>query len=168
MKTGFINSANLWCAGRGENLAEECYNYVVTESINAGVNPAFSLTIWLNETAASNYECSGSGAQDFGINDSSIAMNIIAQLERFLVLPYSSLYLSCRQEALSRGLDPMFGFLRIFRAGLVCDLTQNDTNPGWDYYNDLKNFTWPLVTGPIRVCSGARFGIQWPTDFACP
>lgn len=167
MKSHFIWAADIWCGGVGENMAEECYNYVVKESIAAGVNPAFSLTIWLNETAASNYTCSGSGAQDFGINDPSIAMNLVLQLERFLTLPFSGTYLACRSAAQSAGLDPMFGFLDRFRDG-NCDLVQNSSNAGWNYYNNLKGFTWPLVTEPIRNCVTSWFGILWPTDFACP
>lgn len=167
MKSHFIWAADIWCGGVGENMAEECYNYVVRESIAAGVNPAFSLTIWLNETAASNYTCSGAGAQDFGFNDPSIAMNLVAQLQSFLTLPYSSANLLCRSQAIAAGVDPMFGFLDRFRDG-SCDLVQNSSNAGWIYYNNLMSFTWPLVTEPLRNCTTGWFGILWPTDFACP
>lgn len=167
MKSNFINLANMWCGGNGENMADECYNYVVQQSIAAGVNPAFSLSIWLHETAASNYTCSGAGAQDFGINDPSIAMNLVAQLARFLTLPYSSTYLYCRSQALASGADPMFGFLDRFRDG-NCDLTASASNAGWGFYLNMKT-VWEWVTGPLRICTTpTRFGIHWPTDFACP
>jgi len=167
IKDHFIWAADLWCGGVGENMAEECYNYVVQQSLAAGVNPAFSLSIWLHESAASNYTCSGAGAQDFGINDPSIAMNLVLQLQRFLTLPYSSTYLYCRTQAQSRGLDPMFGFLDRFRDG-NCDFVQNGSNAGWSFYQNMMSFAWPLVTEPIRNCVTGWFGILWPTDFACP
>jgi len=169
MKENYARLAEAWCGGVGENRVEECYNYVVQQSINAGVNPAFTLTIWLNETAASNYECSGNVAvQDFGINDPSIYMNLVAQLERLLQLPFNSTYIACRSAALSAGLDPMFGFLDRFRDG-NCDLLQSNSNQGWVYYNAILGFTWPITTEPLGYCvSGGQFSIQWPTDNSCP
>jgi hypothetical protein len=170
MKDNFINLANLWCAGYGENLAESCYNTVVSESLNAGVNPAFSLTIWLNETAASNYTCSGPGAQDFGINDSSIAMNFDAQLAAFLQLPFSPAYTSCGAQP---GWDePMHAYLSRFRAG-GCDPSNSAGNT---YYQNIKgdygadNSPWQWVIGPIGYCVDPdnTFSISWPTDLSCP
>lgn len=168
-KQNFINLANNWCAVGGDNLADECYNHVVRSSLDAGINPAFTLTIWVNETAASNYQCSGATAQDFGVNDSSIYQNYNAQLSRFLALPTAAGYTSCRTQC--QGTpgcdDPLFAFLTRFRAG-GCNLAQDSSNPGFNYYNDILGFTWPLVVGVGNCTDSNGFSINWPTDNSCP
>jgi hypothetical protein len=167
-KANFLTQANQWtatCPGPQNNLAEECYNDTVKQSVAAGVNPAFSLTIWLNESDASNYCHGGPTTQDFGINDPSIAQNWGEQLRRFLALPYSGTYASC----LSQGgwTENMHAFLNTFKAGgSAC----SPSNPaGNQYYNNIKTFTWPLVNQPAGGClSGGLFAISWPTDNSCP
>jgi len=110
----FRSLANGWL-GVGTPRIDK-YNQVVNASIAAGVDPIFTLAIWLHETGASNYagicQVLGGGdpsagycqrAQDFGINladaetiyDSSgrvIRDNFDRQLRGFLYLP--SYYLS--------------------------------------------------------------------------
>ena len=162
-KQNFVSLANRWtasCPGPENNFADECYNYVVSESLSAGVNPAFALTIWVNETGASNYCHGGPTAQDFGINISSLYQNLQGQLERFLSLPRSGGYLSCRSQP--GWIEDMHAFLNRFQAG--------GCNPGNSlgntYYNHIRTFTWPLVSG--GCVSGNRFSISWPTDNSCP
>jgi len=157
-KQNFISLANRWtsdCPGPDNNMADECYNYVVKESLDAGVNPAFSLTIWANESDASNYCHGGPTTQDFGINDASIYQNIIDQLDRFLVLPFSGTYTSCRNQP--GWLEPMHAFLSNFRDG-NCDPT---STVGTQYYNDIRTFTWP------NAAPGCSWP-SWPTDNTCP
>ncbi len=162
-KANFINLANRWtfiCTGPQYNSAEECYNFVVDTSLAQGVNPAFALTIWLNESGASNYCFCGATCQDFGVRVSSIFQNLVGQLNWFLGLPFSSGYTSCRNT--SGWLEPMHAFLSRFRSG-GC----NPANPeGTGYYNDLRNSTWQWVTG--GCVSGNRYSISWPTDSSCP
>ena len=162
-KANFINLANRWtfiCTGPQYNSAEECYNFVVDTSLVQGVNPAFTLTIWLNESGASNYCFCGATCQDFGVRVSSIFQNLVGQLNWFLGLPFSSGYTSCRNT--SGWLEPMHAFLSRFRSG-GCD----PANPeGTGYYNDLRNSTWQWVTG--GCVSGNRYSISWPTDSSCP
>lgn len=159
-KSNFINLANrllAGCTGGENNLADECYNYVVKESIDEGVNPAFSLTIWLAESGASNYCYGGPTTRDFGINDSSIFQNIVEQLNRFLALPFSGAYTYCRSQP--GFVEPMHAFLTMFSRG-DCDPSIRD------YYDKIKNNHWQWVTGDC--VSGGKFLINWPTDNSCP
>lgn len=75
-------------AGRGKNLVDECFDYVVKRSLDAGINPVYTLSIWVQESAASNYERFGCSLQDMGVNNKRIAADLDAQLTAFLRLPY--------------------------------------------------------------------------------
>lgn len=165
MKEHFMWLADIWCAGctgSENNLAEECYNYVVSEAVVAGVNPAFALTIWVNESGASNYCCGGSTTQDFGYNIPSLYMNLEGQLEGFLGMA---------QQQYCVGIpgftENMHRWLSRYQSSTGgCD--PNDP-VATDYYEDVRDFTWQVVTEPIRVCVvGTSFGIDWPTDSSCP
>lgn len=173
MKEHFIWAADSWASG--DNAAEECYNYVVGKADSEGVNPAFALTIWLNETAASNYDHSGPTAQDFGINIPSLYQDLQGQLDFFLQLPYAANYLNCRDNPTNGGTwqEPMHAFLSRFRAGDAGCSTDNAD--GFEYYEHIKGFTWPLVVEPFGTScligssqGGTKFAINWPTDNSCP
>jgi len=160
-KTNFINLANTWsakCPGPDNNLADECYNYVVTESISKGINPAFALTIWLNESDASNYCHGGPTTQDFGINISSLYQDIVGQLGVFLGMAGNKL---C--SGVVGFSEPMHGWLSRFQSSAgICDPSDIVAT---QYYIDVRDNTWSWVTG----CSGGgKFGITWPTDSSCP
>jgi len=162
MKSNFIRLADFW-AGVECNLAEECYNYVVRESLSTGVNPAFSLAIWLRESGASNY-CYAPGVQDFGINVAGLGENIVAQLDRFLKLPFLGSYLECR--TVSGFIEPMHGFLEKFRTGTCLN---GPTAIGTQSYKNVRDEPWLWVTEPYGPClSGGLFSISWPTDNSCP
>jgi hypothetical protein len=83
LRNKFTDLANNWflnkCSAYQPRLDK--YNQVITDSYNAGVNPIFTLAIWLHETAASDYQCICEdlggldptslychSAQDFGYN----------------------------------------------------------------------------------------------------
>lgn len=160
-KTNFINLANRWtqtCTGPENNLADECYDYVASEAKKAGVNPAFALTIWLNESGASNYCFSGPTTQDLGINLPDLYKNIVGQVEVFLKMAKERL---C--EGQSGFNEPMHGWLSRFQSHAgICDPTDPIAT---QYYFDVKDTTWSWLTG----CSNAStFGITWPTDTSCP
>jgi len=157
-KQNFIRIAGQRIGGCPDTLAEECYNYVVKEAQGAGVNPAFALTIWFNESAASNY-CRPNTA-DFGIRNGAPSENIIEQLEMFLVQPFR-ITASCRNNP--AWTEPMEAFLSVFHGNYPCDPSYNDGG----YYGDVLD-SWHLVTEPWGVCGGALFGINWPTDNSCP
>jgi hypothetical protein len=160
-KSNFIDLANRWsatCPGAENNMAEKCYNYVASEAKKAGVNPAFALTIWLNESGASNYCESGSTAQDFGINLPALYQNIGEQLKVFLNMAKMKL---CDGE--SGFTEPMHGWLSRFQSSAgVCN--PNDA-VATSYYNEVMTTTWTWVSGCTK---GGKFGITWPTDTSCP
>ncbi|MFH1546861.1 MAG: hypothetical protein ABIC57_00060, partial [bacterium] len=87
-KMVFADIADRWTTGT--NYADECYNDVICRAQSKGVDPAFALLIWLNESGASNYDSSTLPVQDFGINDNSIAEDFNAQIERFLGLSHAA------------------------------------------------------------------------------
>lgn len=171
IKSQFINNLAVnWptkseCKNLESTLADECYNYVVKRSIDAGINPAFSLAIWINESQASNYCQGGATSQDFGIKIPSLYQNFEGQLDFFLGLPFSSTYLSCKNQA--GWSEPMKAFLSRFQAG-GCD---PNSSLGNAYFDNIKNGAWYFVTSPVTDCrgnGGTSFGLSWPNDKSCP
>lgn len=160
-KSNFIDLANRWsasCPGAENNMAEKCYNFVASEAKKAGVNPAFALTIWLNESGASNYCEGGPTTQDFGINLPDIYQNIGEQIKVFLNMAKMKL---C--EGIPGFSEPMHGWLSRFQSSAgVCDPSDSRAT---QYYQDVMTETWSWVTGCPR---GGKFGITWPTDTSCP
>lgn len=160
-KANFIDLANRWtstCSGSENNLADECYNYVASEAKKAGVNPAFALTIWLNESGASNYCFGGDTTQDLGINLSDLYQDIVGQVEAFLNMAKTKL---C--DGVSGFVEPMHGWLSRFQSSAgICD--PNDQT-ATDYYYSVMNETWSFLTSCVQ---NGKFGITWPTDLSCP
>lgn len=141
-----------------DNHVRECYNDVVRRAQNAGVNPAFALMIWINESNGSNYDIS---LQDFGINLKSLEGDFNKQIERFLQLPksYKANYAKC----FGKGLSDMEVFAYIFRVGYKedkegkCVLSDQD---GLVYYtNILDIWNWFAHDCPLP---------SYPTDTSCP
>ena len=93
-KEKFEELASRWVANRGKNYAQECYNDVILRAKREGVDPAFALTIWLNESGASNYtqnsDISGI-VEDFGIHGQASAppQDFNAQITYFLKLKHT-------------------------------------------------------------------------------
>lgn len=115
-----------WVGGLEGNKVEECYHDVIGRSQDAGVDPCFSMIIWLNESNASNYYIS---RQDFGINDPQFECSFRAQINQFLLLPdaYQTGWPHCFVDppinpATNLPMTPMEAFLWIFRTG-DCDPT---------------------------------------------
>jgi hypothetical protein len=73
---------------RKGNYANECFDDVYCTSLEKGVDPAFPLTIWFQETGASNYaKADKDGVQnlkDFGIKNSNIYFDFRGQLDWLL------------------------------------------------------------------------------------
>lgn len=177
-KSHFIGLADGWttsCAGPDNNLAEECYNYVASEAKKAGVNPAFALTMWLEESGASNYCYLGETAQDMGINLSNLYQDIVGQLEIFLNMAQEK-----KCSGVAGFFEPMHAWLSRFRATdfqNLCDPTNlcgtaytyggTCNNGGVDVtYGGIINI-WSMVVGSGCV-NGGRFVLNWPTDMTCP
>jgi hypothetical protein len=157
-KEAFIDKAERW-TGDGKSHARECYNDVVRRSLSAGVNPAFTLMIWANESGASNYTAHNTSCetQDFGINNPAIASDFNSQLTRFLRLPsaYKSQYPQCFNYP---GANEMKSFLHIFRSGVNDPCRPNQDSI--DYYNAIQP-VWGWVA------PGCSFP-TYPTDESCP
>ncbi len=146
-KQATYDLALIWCpvCSGGGNHVLECYNDTVKKARSAGVNPAFALIIWLNESNASNYSIS---YEDFGIHDSSI-IGFTAQINRFLILPNT--YKTAFPQCFGHGND-MDAFLRIFRSGNCTDQT------GLDYAANIRTVWTFITTCPFP---------SYPTDTSC-
>ena len=182
-KLNYLDLADRWsgsCPGAENNLAEECYNYVVTESLDKNVNPAFSLTMWLEESGSSNY-CSGA-TQDFGINHPDVPEeNIPEQLEVFLNMAQEK-----KCENVAGFYETMHGWLSRFQSyDGVCD-SSDECGVTYTYGGTCNNwggqkstggiiFVWEWVNETAGGCTepgntpiGKKFSIDWPTSMSCP
>lgn len=148
IKENFISLAGRWTDGKGQPHAKECFNDVVRRSLDAGVNPYFSLAIWVHESGASNYTAgtiTSCKTQDFGVNVTSIAANFDAQIGKFLALPNE--YKSHYPECFTSSYTPMENFMHIYFHGPelndrgICGPTQQDI----DYDNEIQG-TWAAIT----------------------
>jgi hypothetical protein len=143
LKQKFIDLATRWL-GVGHPRIDK-FDEVVSAAQSAGVDPIFTLAIWLNESGASNYDgvCIAGGhsdpnsvycqrAQDFGINSSSVETQykpdgtIIQdhfedQLHTFLNLPSAYLQ-TCTGNTTAK--CPMQIFGAMFKPG-QCNPTDN-------------------------------------------
>ncbi len=176
-KTRFIDLANRWttnCPGPQNNLAEKCYNYVASEAKKAGVNPAFALTIWLNESGASNYCYGGESTQDMGINLPDLYKDLAGQLKVFNTMAKTKL---C--EGTSGFKEPMNGWLSRFKSfngtcdpNYQCGTAYTYGGSCTDSDGNTLNMdagvigTWQFVTGGCT--NNGKFSIEWPTDMSCP
>jgi hypothetical protein len=149
----------------GCDLVDQCYNYVVSESEKAGVNPALTLTLWLHESGASSY-CTNPGVEDFGVHTIP-GEDVVGQLARWLEIASSpnSACNWCYNQHPNEWKEPMQAFLYVYRFGA------GDCNPQGDqsFYNNMaKMFQW--VSDPIAYCldSNGGFAINCPTDNSCP
>ena len=160
----FANYATRWVDGRGKNYAFECFNDVVYRSRMAGVDPAFSLTVWLNESSASNYTQNikqYGHIEDFGIHGlSSVpAQNFNAQITHFLKMTHK---VTCS------GLSSWEAWGNMYRFGSCNSGNPAQRNSGIDYYKKTENlYRWitngkrlpATVTGlPIPVDIGHDLG----------
>lgn len=160
LKDTFVDIANRW-TGDGKNYAKECFNDTVRRSINAGVNPAFTLAEWLHESGASNYNAHNTDCttQDFGVNDESIASNYTAQITRFLALP--SAYKLRYDNCFNNGYTDMQNFMHLYLEGYSGSGQCIPTSDSNAYLQEVFNTAWkPLVP----TCSFPAY----PTSLSCP
>lgn len=155
MKDAFVDYVNRWYyPSQSEyNHAEQCFNDVVQKSLEAGVNPIYSLEFWAQESGASNYHAAGCAVQDFGINDPSIASNFKAQLGRFLRLPfvYPRDYPQCFADGCNIG-----SFSRVYQQGADAQCTYNASAQAYAE-KTVSRITEFTDCVPIYL-----------TDFSCP
>lgn len=176
-KPVFVDLANRLVAGKGKNYAAECFNDVVDRSKKAGVNPMFTLVIWLHESGASNYGLS-SGCQigDFGmVSGGAPQGDFNSQITGFLTRPamYPSLYPACYKQPVPSddyaGQTDMLAFNYIFLNGP--GPKQECVNPLDPlYYNAVVTMWDWLVPGCTKVSPAGikTFTIKSPLDMSCP
>jgi hypothetical protein len=168
----YLDLATRMVAGCSKgHYADECYGDVVCQASSAGVDPGFALTIWLNESGASNY-ANLDIVQDFGINGGGVSgHDFTAQLERFLSLvsqgdSYLSNHSSCgldtaiaRASTTQTGIDPkVIVWGAVFKSGDGCNtsegltyMTSITTEYNWVTGDTL---TWPFTGGgSVSGCS---------------
>jgi len=76
------------------HYAQECYSDVYCQSIEAGVNPALPITLWVHESAGSMY-AKYANVQDFGINGANIpSRDFTRQLRQLLDVQMADDYIS--------------------------------------------------------------------------
>ena len=141
-KDKFIDLVNRW-VGAGTPATDKIET-VINSSIAAGVNPIFTLAIWLHESDASNYDgiCNklggGSGSStycthllDFGVNKNAIASNYITQqfyfneqLNSFLNLP--GYYKDVCKTEMAASECPMRIFMAMFDLGQCTPTDETD------------------------------------------
>ena len=83
------------CVGNSQWM--QCHNDTIKRAVASGVDPLFTLAIWIHESGASNYICGeqyhhGIKIQDFGYNVPDLAENFTAQIVGFLALPTAYQY----------------------------------------------------------------------------
>jgi len=101
--------SDIWYgSGVGKAYFKECNNDVIQTANTRGINPLFTLAIWIHESGASNYLAT-TPVEDFGIhNDPSAPPNdFTAQLNAFLNLP--DFYATCGTKNLDTFIS-MFWF----------------------------------------------------------
>jgi len=163
MKDNFIRIANTY--GVECNLAEECYNYVVKTSAQAGVNPALSLALWAHESAASNY-CRYPGVEDFGVHYIP-GQDLVNQLNTWIAIARGQGSEQCYQEN-PGWRERLHAFMSQYRLGSgICDPTNEEGNR---FYQEMIQM-FQNVSDPVAACvepGYTGFLIDSPTDQSCP
>jgi hypothetical protein len=160
-KQDYYQLALRWVGGGAGTKALECYNDTVRKAQEAGINPAFALTVWLKESDASNYNIS---RLDFGA-DSPAPVGYVGQINEFFkrAKNYNISDVRCNWEKIPTDMkDNMHVFAWIYRSGR-CDPNYQLNDPNEtvanDYYVHL-NDAWKLIT----TCPFPKS----PTDTSCP
>jgi len=175
-KENYFRLNNEWTSGKSH--VEECYNDVVNRSLCAGINPLYSLWVWMHESAASNYDIGR--IQDFGINDDSIAENFDAQIKVFLRLDPASAciddpkikgdyWLAFATNFLTGQCDPDFPHPKTGQTGRGYLESTDPNNPGmkitwkWMANVPLPDNIFVAKGGQNCEAEGAPFSLTGPT-----
>ena len=91
----YTNALFEGCTGNSQWM--QCHNDVIKRAREAGLDPLFTLAIWIHESGASNYICGkqyhdGLPIQDFGYNVEGTAENFNAQIAGFFTRPDAYAY----------------------------------------------------------------------------
>lgn len=172
-KAKVVDILNRWVASCPKGgYPDECYEDVSCRALKYGINPAFAITIWSNESGGSNY-ANVSNVEDFGIHGlaSVPVANFDKQIEHFLknIAKPSYIATACTwdpsfEQAYNPTLDKniiMWG-ARFLTGGCTTSshfergyayMTQLNEIYGW-YTN--KSLSWPFTTtSQPNACSYA-------------
>ena len=140
----------------GGAYGNQCYEDAYCKSVEAGVDPAFTMTIWAHESAGSNYAgFPGKDIEDFGIHGSSVAppKDFTAQLEHFLKYVAKESYIATCKSGSKSNEEPLYLWgAKYWTGGCSTEdsLTKgeeyiNSIKPiyGW-FTNESKSLTWPF------------------------
>ena len=143
-KEVFASLADRWSSPA--NFADECFNDVVNRSLCAGINPLYSLMMWLHESDASNYTFNPYGpVEDFGIHVSGVSPeNFVEQITYFLRLDPGAY---CVNDPRING-NYWLGWTADMLNG-SCDPNQLNSFSGDTVLNTLQDFqyTWGAIAG---------------------
>ncbi|MDY0097307.1 MAG: hypothetical protein RBS01_03095 [Candidatus Dojkabacteria bacterium] len=147
-RDSYTDLATRWVSGRGKNYAYECYNDTIYRAKVAGVDPAFALTIWLNESGASNYTFNPDIAgliEDFGIHGlSTVPMqDYNAQINHFLTLTHK---VTCE------GLTAWEAWGNIYKWGSCNEDDPIKREDGIAYYKQIE-MVYGWVTNGLKLPS---------------
>lgn len=148
-----------WVSGQPGSKALECYNAVVSETQNAGVNSALALWIWLNESGASNYNVK-SNVLDFG-SEGAPPENFTAQLESFISTAQAYGNASSNSQCSGRPVSNLEAFAYLYATG-TCDPStpiKGTNQTAGDYYEAMSS-----GIGLVSSCSVPNGS----TDTSCP
>lgn len=165
-KSIFIDLADRWVTtDNNSHNAARCFNDVVVRSLAAGINPFFTLAIWVNESDASNYLASSTAWEDFGIHTAGNPEDFNSQINLFLQLAQNGVYQTSYPQCFGGNYSDMQTFMFIFHMG-PAQCLNNDLV----YYNAIfaTNSTTTPGNGPWSWVSGANCIPSYPSDMNCP
>ncbi|TRZ49585.1 hypothetical protein D4S03_08120 [bacterium] len=143
-KDVFVRLADGWY--NSSNMADECFNDVTNRSLCAGINPMYSLMMWLHESDASNYTMNWSGpVEDFGIHMAGVsAENFNEQITKFLTLDPGA---HCLSDPRING-NYWLGWMTNMLNG-SCDPDEKNSFSGMTGREALPLFvaTWEMLAG---------------------
>lgn len=140
----------------GGSYASQCYEDVYCKSVEAGIDPAFTMAIWAHESGGSNYAgFPDQQIEDFGIHGSSTTPpeDFTAQIEHFLKYVAKESYIkSCTYEG-----DPLSQWGAKYKLG-KCS-TEESLIEGKKYVDAIKTvYAWftngsKQLTWPFKIAS---------------
>ncbi len=157
-KATVVDILNRWVSScKLGGYPDECYEDIYCRALKAGVNPAFAITIWSNESGGSNY-ANNSQVEDFGIHGlSSVPVaNFDKQADHFLnnIASNSSSYISgCT------GGNQMYSWGAKFLTGGCTSASSLDSGQKYmtgisEVYSWYTNtpLTWPFTISASSSC----------------
>ena len=151
VKNALISYCNIF----GEtNLAQECYNDLVSRSLQAGVNPAFAMSMWISESACSNYERSTSDLDlDFGYSTAP-SQNFSEQIDAYL--DHNNPFWTYADRCQGSFDNYSHAFLFVYRAGDsdgICGPdSPEDELAGDGYYEFIGDIWWSFLHNVAPTC----------------